>query len=266
MVQINNDNDYEDISVERLTREQFVKEVFGPHYQAGEHVTFIGPTQSGKTTIAYELLDEVASPDLIAVVLVMKPKDQTVVDWTKLAGFKKIESWPPVTKRGIINMNKSGGSFKKRRGFVFWPRHSLKDIERDDEMLSREFKKVLSQCYGQGNKIIFADEIVGLSKELGLSKQLEAIWMRGSSLKCGLWAATQRPFHAPLLMYSMAEHLILFRDPDRRDIQRFKEIGGVDPDIVENTMYKLKKFEFLYIGRTMGKDGVSPALAIVGAE
>jgi len=258
--------EYVDTEVEHLSRRAFLEEVFGPHYEGGQHVAFIGPTGSGKTQIAYELLDEVATPKLVAVVLVMKPKDDTVVDWSKIAGFKKTEVWPPVMKRGLINMQKSGGYLKKRRGFVFWPRHTLSDIDRDDEILKREFKAAITDCYKHGHRIIFADEIVGLSKELGLEKTLNAVWMRGRSLEVGLWAATQRPYHAPLNMYSQAEHLILFRDPDQRSVDRFKEIGGINPNLVEENVHKLKKFQFVYIGRNMGKDGVSPAIAIVDSK
>lgn len=254
---------FDDIEVGHLTRSEFITEVIGPHYEPGQHVTFIGPTGSGKTTVAYEMLDAIASDKLPAIVLVMKPKDDTVKQWTKLAGFKTTQVWPPITRRGVRNMSKSGGMGKKRRGFVFWPKQTLSNIDRDDEHLAREFKRVLNDCYKKGNNVIFADEVVGLAKELGLEKTLKAIWMRGRSLGCGLWAATQRPFEAPLLMYGQAEHLIIFKDPDHRSVDRFKEIGGINPDIVEDAVYGLKKFEFVYIGRNMAPDGVSPAMAIV---
>ena len=250
--------------VVRLTQDEFVHEVFTPHYEQGQHVAIMGPTQSGKTTISYKLLNEIASPKLPAVVLVMKPRDDVVKDWSKLSGFRKTETWPPVINRAY--KKKGGGFGKKQRGWVFWPRHSLTNIERDDKMLSREFGKALTECYAKGNRIVFADEIVGLSKELGLEKQLKAIWSRGSGMGCGLWAATQRPFEAPLLMYGSSEHLLIFKDADKRSRERYDEIGGVDDKVVENLVMTLQKHEFLYIGRFMADDGVSPALAIVGAN
>jgi hypothetical protein len=250
--------------VVRLSREEFVTEVFAPHYEAGQHVLLMGPTRSGKTTIAYELLNEIASPKLPAFVLVMKPKDDVVTDWSKLAGFRKTETWPPIIQRAI--RKKGGGFGKKQRGWVFWPRHELSDIKRDDDMLSREFGKILTECYKRGNRIVFADEIVGLSKELKLETELTAIWSRGGSMGCGLWAATQRPFHAPVIMYGQSAHIIIFKDDDKRSVDRYKEIGGVDADTVERIIRGLKRHEFLYIGRFMAEDGVSPALAIVNAN
>lgn len=255
-----------DTPVERLTRDDFIHEVFAPHYEVGQHVSIIGPTGSGKTRLAFELLDVVASPKLPAIILVMKPRDETVKEFGKLAGFKKTETWPPSTYRGVVNMQKSGGSGKKRRGFIFWPKQNLDDVEQDNKRLAREFKYVINDSLKSGNRILFADEVVGLSQELNLEKTLNGVWMRGRSMGCGLWAATQRPFHAPLLMYGSAEHLLLFKDPDKRSVDRFKEIGGVDPDIVVREVNGLKKFEFLYIGKSMGEDGISPALAVVGAK
>jgi hypothetical protein len=250
--------------ISRLGREEFITEVFGPHYEAGQHVAIMGPTGSGKTTIAYELLNECATPKLPAIVLVMKPRDPVVKDFSKSTGFRTTQRWPPLINRAY--REKGGGFGKRQRGWVFWPRHSLRSIRRDDAMLAREFRRVLEESYRKGNRIVFADEIVGLSKELNLEPELNAIWMRGKSMGCGLWAASQRPFHAPLYMYSASEHLIIFKDPDQRSVDRFKEIGGVEPEFVEHAVRELERHQFLYIGRFMAEDGQTAALAIVNAD
>lgn len=253
------DEEY-DLEVEQLSRNEFINEVFAPHYEAGEHVSFVGPTGSGKTTVANQMADKVATPKLPVVMLVMKPRDDTVKEWTKKLGLKKTEVWPPIMRRDWRT-----AFTKKFRGFVFWPRHSLTDIQRDDDMLSEEFRKALAECYSRGDRIIFADEVHGIQNDLKLKKELDAVWMRGRSMDCGLWAATQRPRNVSLNMYSQAEHLILFKTPDKRDADVYREIGGIDPDLVKTTIASLNKYEFVYIGRSKGEDD-EPTIAVVTAD
>lgn len=231
--------------VERFDRKDFIENYF--HYESGEHVSFIGPTGSGKTTFAYQLLQEVSSPKLQGIVFVMKPRDKTATDWNKKLGYKIVRNWPPVS---------SPFEPKKPPGYTLWPRFTYKP--REDTLAHAEiFERAILDSYRKGARILFADEVYGLSQEMGLDTELVALWSRGRSMGCGLWAATQKPTHVPLWMYSQAQHLFLHNDPDERARKRFDEIGGVDPKVVRNTISKLAKHEWLYIKR----DG--PEMAIV---
>lgn len=233
------------MDVRRYDRETFVDRVFAPAYRAGEHVTFTGKTQSGKTTLSFQLLDAVASPDLPAVVLVMKPKDATPERWAKRMGIRRVRTWPPPSSQPWTP--------QRPRGWVLWPK--LGNIHEDDHELAEQFGEALAESYARtakrrgGDRIIFGDELVGLAR-LGLGDQLDAIWMRGSSMGLGLWSAAQRPFHAPLNAYSQSVHIFMHRDVDKRNRDRLKEIGGVDPVLIESTMAGMREHEFLYVRRT----------------
>jgi len=242
-----------------LSQDEFLDEVFAPHYRPGEHVTFIGPTNSGKTTIAFKMLDRVATPELPVVILVLKPKDSTVDDEAAKYGFRRIDHWPPTKREWRPWKSEFGG---KIRGWVFWPRQSLRNIRRDDSMLSYEFGKVMTDCYRAGNRVVFVDEAHAVQNDLKLRPEMDAMLMRGRSLGCGGWFATQRPRNVTLNMYSQAEHLVLFRTSDERDADVYRQIGGVDPTIVSEAVWGLERFEFVYIGRTKGVDG-DATLAIV---
>lgn len=244
--------------VRRFTRGEFLARRW--KYAAGEHVAFLAPTQDGKTTLAYQLLQVTARPSLPAVVLVMKPRDPTPAAWSKHLEFPEEPTWPPRQRYPWQD---------KPSGYTLWPRHTH-IVEVDNDHLSAQFKLAVRWAYRRGNCIVFADEIYGLLAELdGLEPDMIALWSRGGGMGTGLWAATQRPAGSaghgvPGFMYSNSKHLFLARDPDARSRQRYSEIGGIDPKLVTAAVLSLKRFEFFYITKGDAKGG--PYYCIVEAQ
>lgn len=224
--------------VESIPRSEFLNDVWD--YNPGEHVSFIGPTGSGKTTLAYQLLEKTATEDNPVIILVMKPRDKTVESFSKKAKYRTVRFWPPVP---------SIWSPGKKPGYVLWPKHTF-DPDIDDENHENIFRTVLRDSYAKGNRIIFADETYSLTNEMPLERDLVRIWSKGRSMETGLWAATQKPTHVPLWMYSQPEHIYLAYDPDKRARDRFGEIGGVDPKLIMNVVNNLKPHQWLYIRRS----------------
>jgi hypothetical protein len=218
-----------------VDREEFISSRF--RYEPGQHVTFLGRTDSGKTTLAYQLIEHVSSPKLPAVSLVVKPKSPTVNRWAKKLGHPIVRQWPPPMQ-----------TFRARPpGWVFWPKHSF-DPDKDDAMLYERMRRALHESYKHGKRIVFADETLGLS-DLGLDRTLVALWTRGREMNAGLWAATQKPSHIPLYAYNQATHLFLAYESDKRGRQRFSELAGFDPRLIEEIVLGLRKWEWLYINQ-----------------
>lgn len=242
--------------VKRLPRQVFIDDVWTyeytppatpedpnpktrPGYSAGEHVSWLGPTGSGKTTFMGQLLEATVTPKLPAVVLAVKPRDDTMRNLARACNLHTVRSWPPLP-------NVLG---PRPAGWVHWPKHAY-DPTRDDVYHREQFRGSILQSYKRGNRILVADEAYSIATELNLGRELVTIWSKGRSMKCGLWAGTQKPSHVPLWMYSQAQHLFIAWDPDKRARMRLKEISGGDPDLIDYLTRCLTQYEWLYFRQT----------------
>lgn len=239
-----------------IPRAAFLTRYF--QYEPGNHLTLLGPTQSGKSTLAFQLLKVSTYEKLPGVVLVMKPRDPVVSDMAVKLDYQVIRDWPPPIRHRRQVKTRGKIEIVYPKGWMVWPKHTF-DTDRDDAHMHAVFKRTLMGSYQRGNTVLFADEVFGLAKELHLERELAAIWSRGAAMGCGLWASSQRPYSIPQWAYSSPEHIFLANDPDKRDRDRYKEIGGVDPDLVEYITRTLPKYHWLYIRRT------GPEMCIVGA-
>lgn len=222
-------------AVRRYTRDDFVSRVW--RYRSGEHVTILGPTKSGKTHLAYQLLERTASPEIPAMVMVMKPRDKTTRKFMKGVVHREVTSWPQPPSIWRPH---------KPPFWIVWPRHAF-DPDIDAYAHYQVFRSLILDSYKRGKRILFADETRSLERELGLSRELVTVWTKGRSMECGLWAASQVPKFISTEAYSQVEHVFLANIPDQRDQERFGEISGVDPYLVRHVVQQLKRHEWLYI-------------------
>lgn len=237
------------IEIVEYDREEFLTGVWPHGHKPGDRVSIIGPSEAGKTVLSYQLLDATTSPQLPGVVLVMKPEDETVDEWDRRLGFKRIATWPPPT---------SIFESRKPRGWTLWPTHST-DFGATNLNMYHQFREAFLGIYWhrkirrwkklQG-MILLADELAGLDDELGMELEIKMMYSRGRTMKAGIWGATQRPVDVPRLAYSSANHLFLAYMPDEADRRRFGEIGGgVDSKMIEQICLELPQYWWLYVRR-----------------
>jgi hypothetical protein len=240
-------------------RDTFCAERF--HYKLGEHVVFGGPTTRGKTTLAFDLLQYVASPEHPAYVAVSKPADPVTARRGAELGYRRVTEWP--APKRISEM--LGG--KKPSGYLIWP--PFGDLDRDMERCALITDKLLRERYSSGAKpkntggILVMDDTMVKAKIMGLDKQMVTILAMAGAMKIGLWIFVQKPSDSgstPLWGYENGTHLFFTKGGDHRMLQRYAEICGEYGQIVKAVIPKLKPFQFLYVHKTEGY------LCIVDAE
>jgi len=219
-------------------RAEFLGERFD--YQPGEHVSYIEPTQGGKTHLMYQCLDRAMAqnPDLRTVSLMPKSRDPATWKWAEQLDLKVIDGWPPP----------KGWFSEEPRGYVLWPKH-LKGAppEQNRAHLAGIFRKCLSDQFQRGDSITVADDIYVLAVLMDLNQDCEEFWVAGSAGGAGLWGTLQKPSGTigggsiSSFTYNAPTHVFLGHDPDERNQKRFSEIGGVDPKMVSGLVANLPK-------------------------
>jgi hypothetical protein len=214
----------------------------------GQHIVFAGPTQNGKTELAFCLLEHVATPEIPAYVAVSKPRDPVSSKWGQKLGYRRVSDYPPPPK--IKEMFAEG----KPSGYLIWP-----DMSGSDTAVSNAAevtRKLVNGAYADGAKgkkcILVLDDTVIKSKMLGLDTEMTMVATMAGAMGISGWFFVQKPTDAgktALWAFSQSDHIFIARDPDKRNRERYTEIGGFDSKEVERISQTLKTYQFLYLER-----------------
>jgi len=201
-------------------------------WRQGEHLTLLGHTGGGKTSLARLLLPLRS----YTVTVATKPRDESLEAFIRADGWHRSRRWPVEPRR--------------HPRVVYWPHSgSLGDVERQREAV----REVLESVWQTGAWAIYFDEVRYIADQLGLQRELEQLLLQGRALGISIVGATQRPAFVPLEFYSEAHHLFLWRSNDKRNLVRVSEIGGdVDTAEIRETVARLVKHEVLYVNTRSG--------------
>jgi hypothetical protein len=206
----------------------------------GEHMTCIGPTKSGKTTLIRELMKRayVKNTHPWQVITVSKRKDE-VLDTFKGEGFIRFPKWevpdPELYPKVMLAP-------------------PLMSAARRGEQASA-FETGLNRIFKQGGWLVYLDEMKHLADYLRLDKDIELLLHAGRSAGISVVSSVQRPRHVPLMAYDQADHLIIWEARDGNIRKRLGEIGGkADPDVIEHGLRQLPdRHSFLYVNMVTGE-------------
>jgi hypothetical protein len=241
---------------------------FGKDHAPGKHhITKLGPTGRGKSTLSGQMLGEVASPDYQAVVLHGKifGRDKVILKMADERNLRIVHTWPPpppfrhpVTHRA-----------KNINGWILIPlEHPQPTVAEENIILQREFRKAIHDNYtrtGKSPRITHVDESHQAQETLKLREDLEGPLMRGAPDNSE-WNNLQRGRYVSYHCYSAPEDIIIFYDPDESNQKRYAEIGDVNKDEIIDITSNLRT-ETAADGRTISQalhiKRAGPAMCIV---
>lgn len=204
-------------------------------WKQGEHMTLVGPTGQGKTTLALKLL----AFRTYILVFVTKKKDPLLGELER-AGYIRVKEWQGVPPG-------QGGPSK----IVLAPPFD-KDRPRTRTQ-QREFGEALDRVFEQGGWTVYMDEAVYITNNLKLAQEAELLWLQGRTLGVTMVAATQRPVNIPLVAYDQATHLFFWHDNDEANLSRISGLGGKSSLLIRRAVSELAFHEVLYLNTRTGE-------------
>lgn len=229
-------------TVPRLSWDEFMDSF---RWGQGEHVAMVGPTGTGKTTLAVALLP--ARQDVI--LFGTKPKDRT------LDGLLRKPSWRRVKSVDKLPRNPQ---VRAENRIVFWPK-----VETDEDLnrLAYQLASAARWAFLNHNWCLNIDELWVWEHQLGLKRLVEVLLTQGRSVGITIVAGTQRPAHVTLLIYDQCTHLFFWRDNDERNLKRIAGLNGQSATLVRDTVSSLGEHECLYVNTRTGRMCITKAPA-----
>lgn len=216
-------------------------ESFKKDWRQGEHVSIIGPTGTGKTTIAHSILD---AREYVCV-LAVKRFDDTLQRFKSghrygRARYDVIRKWPP-----DFNQHK----------VIYWQKPTK--IE-DQYKMAEAIHNALNEMYRSGGWCIYLDECGYIAGNLGLGKAVGVLLNQGRSAHISMVCTMTRPHSmiakVPVETLNQCRHHIIFKYQDEKEIKATAEIAGIGYQDMRRFQYNLhvdthKGFsDFVYIG------------------
>lgn len=211
-------------------------------WKQNQHIGLVGPTEQGKTNLAYHLLEQRTYVTYFAI----KTRDETLDAFAQQGGYQRITDWPPKTGR-LIKRDATPAEMPRR---LLWP--DATQLNSEPEQI-RVFSKALNDIYSEGGWCPVFDDYWYLAHILGFEKQTKKYLANARSNYIPMVVCAQRPAGNRLVeLFDQTTHLFFFRDNDEPNLKRISGVGYMSSDAIRGFVATLDPYQFLYVNTRKG--------------
>jgi hypothetical protein len=213
-------------------------------WRQDQHMGAVGPTDQGKTTLLYHLLDERKYVTYLSI----KTHDKSLEAYADQGGYERIDEWPPMKRRAGMRARPYTAQEMPRR--LLWPDATELDSEINQ---ATQFNKALHDIYAQGGWCTVLDDYWYMAHILKFERTTKKMLANARSNDIPLVIAAQRPSGNRLVeLFDQTTHLFFFRDNDEPNLKRISGVGSLSSRAIQGFVSNLEPFQALYINTRRG--------------
>lgn len=206
------------------------------HWRQGEHISLIGQSGTGKTTLAAKLLDIRG----YVVVTAVKRRDETLTLFRR-KGYKTIGKWPP--DYGFNQV-------------ILWKQP--KSLSDDLGTQRAAIHKMLNAVYLDGGWCVYLDDTGYLASTLRLATDIGVLLNQARSNRVSVVVGMTRPSSViariPKETLNQVRHVLVFKYSNIDEIESCAKVAGISRASMSEIQALLQRYpngntDCLYVGK-----------------